>query len=150
MAIQIDYFTAASDELAASTAEYEAGVRAESSDVVTSQDVDPGLGLGYLNEILTGVAVGEFVGGDWPAFVAASSDEQKFVLEVDPAFVTLMSTQSGPFDDLAQQWADVDSLDEAEEWNPRPRDLTDFLQEFVALCARANEAGQSVYCWLWP
>lgn len=161
MALQIDYFTAASDAEAAALADLDAGVRAiplndESDspaptyDVASSQDVDPGIALGYLNELLTGVPVEEFVTSRWPALVATSSDEQKFVLQVDPGFVALMSTREAPFESLAEQWAAVDGLEDADPWRPHPRDLADFLAQFVALCRRAGDEGTTVYCWLWP
>ena len=111
MALQIDYFAAATDEEAARTVDLESGLRslpfddesdsaAPEYDVVASQDVDPGLALGYLNELLTGVPVEEFLDSGWPAPVAVSADEQKFVLQVDPGFVALMSTREAPFDGL--------------------------------------------------
>lgn len=161
MAIQIDYFAAASDDEAAATANLESGLRsvpfddesgadAPEYDVVPSQDVDPGLALGYLNELLTGVPVDEFVSNGWPAPVAVSDDEQKYVLAVDPGFVTLMSTREGPYDELAERWAAVEAPDGADEWNPRPRDLADFLAQFVALALKAQDEGKHVYCWLWP
>ena len=161
MAIQIDYFSANSDVDAASTADLESGVRAEPveddvvpviepTSVVPSQDVDPGLALGYLNALLTGVPVEEFVSGDWPALIATSTDEQKFVLQVDPGLIALLSTREGPFDELAQQWADVTAPEDAPEWNVRARDLAEFLTGFVELARRATDEGQAVYCWLWP
>lgn len=161
MALQIDYFTAASETEAAATADLESGLRSapfddESDaqtteyDVVTSTDVDPGLALGYLNELLTGVPVEEFVSNGWPALVAVSGDEQKYVLAVDPGFVALMSTREAPFDDLAAQWAAVKAPKDADEWHPRPRDLADFLTQFVTLCLKAQDDGAQVYCWLWP
>ena len=65
MALQIDYFAAASDDEAAALVNLETGVRsipfddesdapAVEYDVVSSQAVDPGLALGYLNELLGG------------------------------------------------------------------------------------------------
>lgn len=161
MALQIDYFAAASETEAAATADLETGLRSvpfddESDtqtteyDVVPTTDVDPGLALGYLNELLTGVPVEEFVSSEWPALVAVSSDEQKYVLAVDPGFVALMSTREGPCDELAAQWAAVEAPSDADEWNPRPRDLADFLTQFVALCRQAQADGTQVYCWLWP
>lgn len=146
MAIQIDYFTAPSDAEAAATADLEAGPRAEREGVVTSQDVDPGLALGYLNELLTGVPVDEFVTNGWPSLVAESTDEQKFVLQVDPGFVVLMSTREAPFDGLAQQWAAVD----ADDWSPQVAHLTEFLAQFTALAQQAGSDAAHVYCWLWP
>ncbi|MBE7370395.1 hypothetical protein [Dermacoccus barathri] len=161
MALQIDYFAAATDEEAARTVDLESGLRslpfddesdsaAPEYDVVASQDVDPGLALGYLNELLTGVPVEEFLDSGWPAPVAVSADEQKFVLQVDPGFVALMSTREAPFDGLAAQWAAVEAPEDADEWNPRPLDLADFLAEFVALTLRAQDEGKHIYCWLWP
>ncbi|QEH92471.1 hypothetical protein H7F30_00680 [Dermacoccus sp. PAMC28757] len=161
MALQIDYFAAASDEEAAATVNLESGLRSlpfddESAsptteyDVVASQDVDPGIALGYLNELLTGVTVEEFVTSGWPAPVAVSDDEQKFVLQVDPGFVALMSTREAPFDELAAQWAAAEAPEDADEWNPRPRDLADFLEGFVALALKSGHEGKHVYCWLWP
>lgn len=141
MAIQIDYFAASTDDEAAATINLEAGPRSESSDVVPSQDVDPGLALGYLNEVLTGVPVEEFLDGEWPALVAQSNDEQRFVLQVDPGFVTLMTTREGPYDDLAHQWAKAKAPDGADEWAPDSRDLADFLNDFAQLCFRAMDEG---------
>ena len=161
MALQIDYFAAATDEEAARTVDLESGLRslpfddesdsaAPEYDVVASQDVDPGLALGYLNELLTGVPVQEFVTNGWPALVATSHDEQKFVLQVDPGFVALMSTREGPFDDLAAQWAAVEAPEDADEWDADPRELGEFLAQFVALALTAGDEGKHVYCWLWP
>ncbi|AIF40064.1 hypothetical protein HX89_02795 [Dermacoccus nishinomiyaensis] len=161
MALQIDYFAAASDDEAAALVNLETGVRsipfddesdapAVEYDVVPSQVVDPGLALGYLNELLTGVPVEEFVTNGWPALVATSDDEQKFVLQVDPGFVALMSTREGPFDDLAAQWAAVEAPEDADEWDADPRELGEFLAQFVALALTAGDEGKHVYCWLWP
>lgn len=149
MAIQIDYFTAPNDDAAEQTAKLEAGPRSESSDVVTAVDIDPGLALGYLNQALTGTPVEEFI-GEWPALITTSDDDQKYVLQVDPEFVARAAELAPPFTELAEKWAAVDAIEDADVWQPNNNDLADFLAGFTDLCRRAIETGDGVYCWLWP
>lgn len=150
MAIQIDYFLAPNDEDAAASATLEAGPRSESTDVVPSSDIDPGLALGYLHELLTGASVEEYLSETAPALIAVSPDEQKVVLELDPSLTRRLAELPHTVDDLAARWAAFPARDEAEDWNPRPRDLVDFLTGIRALAQRSIAGEGSVYCWLWP
>lgn len=159
MAIQIDYFPADSDETAAATVNLEDGLRGqyedheplpESTPTALSSDVDPGLGLGYLMGVLTGEDLDSYLEERSPEFIAASDDEQKFVLRVHDSVVERLA---GPIADEASvitAWANVSAPDEADEWAPRERDLADFLKQFQTLAQTARQDGQSVYCWLWP
>ena len=61
-----------------------------------------------------------------------------------------MSTREGPFDDLSAQWAAVEAPEDADEWEAGPRELGEFLAQFVALALTAGDEGKHVYCWLWP
>ena len=58
--------------------------------------------------------------------------------------------REGPFGDLAAQWAAVEAPEDADEWEADPRELGEFLAQFVALALTAGDEGKHVYCWLWP
>ena len=159
MAIQIDYFPAPSDEVAAATVNLADGVRGQYEDgspiaddapLALSQDVDPGLGLGYLYQVLTQTPLETYLDEFTPELIAASDDEQKFVLSVPAAVVGRLAEPFTNLDETVQAWADVEAPADADEWNPHPRDLKDFLTDFQHLAQTAHTHGDNVYCWLWP
>lgn len=159
MAIQIDYFPAATDDEAAATAKLEDGLRGQYEDaapidpdapLALSQDVDPGLGLGYLYGILTHTDLDTYLDEFSPELITVSSDEQKYVLAVDDRVIERLAAGIDTVDDTVSAWADVSAPAAADEWNPRIRDLREFLDSFIALAQFARDNGQRVYCWLWP
>lgn len=146
MAIQIDYFLSPDDATAAQTANFEDGPRGEDMDVARSTDVDPGIGLGYLAEVLTDEPLDAFLNEDWPRLVSESDDEQKFVLGVNPQIVKLIAKIEKPYGPLIDRWHNKSG----DDWQPPVRDLDDFLEQFVPLARQSMDANEPVYCWLWP
>lgn len=92
----------------------------------------------------------EYLSETAPLLIAVSPDEQKVVLELDPSLTRRLAELPHTVDDLAARWAAFPARDEAEDWNPRPRDLVDFLTGIRALAQRSIAGEGSVYCWLWP
>ena len=166
MAIQIDYFTAPTDAEAAACVSLEDGVRGQfhefdsggssfavDSPLALTQDVDPGLGLGYLWSVLTHTDLDTYLDQFAPEFIAATHEEDKYVLALDDAITSRLAQlpdESLDMDALVTAWANVTAPEEADAWAPRERDLREFLENLLTLARHATDAGQRVYCWLWP
>ena len=58
--------------------------------------------------------------------------------------------RAGELPDFTGISAPYEAPEDADEWDADPRELGEFLAQFVALALTAGDEGKHVYCWLWP
>jgi hypothetical protein len=140
MGILYEYFSAASDQHAATAAAD--GPDRERFDAVNLPDLDPVIMITALEEQLTGVDYDEIADGPRSGH-AVAHDEDASVIAITDELQSVLAESSD--DRLA---AVADPLLAAEEWDgDEPEILVGLLQELAGLARRATERGERLYCW---
>ncbi|WP_426004553.1 hypothetical protein ACPFL9_19100 [Paenarthrobacter sp. NyZ202] len=175
MGVLFDYFSAASDEEAASVIDRVGGPGSQGTiappaeprrgifgrkrppaavtyqeaavfDTVSGNGIDPVVQLGTLEELLTGRSFDDVM--DDPRSGQALADRdggERLVLTLTEPLSTALSTAS---DDALEQVA-IPWSETEEFWNAAdPALLADFLKDLAGLARRSKASGQGLYCWV--
>lgn len=151
MGVLTDYFSAPSDEVAATAAGMIGGPGMEAGgpsarppfDTVQFKGIDPVTNLGTLESILTGVDYHDIADPDHGRLVAQRDDDGPWVIAVSSALQAALATASS--DQLTR--ADV-SWTQTEEFRwAAPQSLLWVIEELAGLARRATARGERLYCW---
>jgi hypothetical protein len=152
-----EYFSAATEELAAATVDWAGGPETgrpkgifnagtPGFPTLHGREIEPVDMLGALEEILGGRTLDEW-GADPESrrMVALRTRTERLVTRVDPLFVQrIAAADRETLPDLAWPWS------EDKEFGGRAdiAQLKEFLLEFQELARRAVQASEDVYCWI--
>jgi hypothetical protein len=154
MGVLFDYFSAASDEAAASAigllggpGAASAGTQSGSSfDTVPAKGIDPLVQLGTLEALLTGRDYERVVAGPRAGHVLATQDggERLVVTLTDELQAALADADNAQLASVAVPWS------QTEEFFGRgdPQILTGLLHELAELARRARTKDERIYCWV--
>jgi hypothetical protein len=153
MGVLFDYFSAPSDEVAA-TAISRAGGPSESSedtprlppfDTLQSTGIEPAVMLGKLEALLTGRDYKEIFDGPRAHKALAIEDDGEKVVETltDELQAALAGADNERLAAVVVPWSEIDELKGA-----APEGLACWLGEFAELARRARNRGERLYCWV--
>jgi len=154
MGVLFDYFSAESDETAASTIDLLGGPGAQQAgtpddvpfDTVSVKGIDPVVQLGTLEALLTGRDYGQIVAGPRAGNSLAVRDggERVVVTLTDELQDALADSNDGQLTSVAVPWSQTEEF-----WGRGdPQVLTSLLHELAGLARRARSKGQRLYCWI--
>jgi len=151
MGVLYDYFSAPSDQAAASTIDRVGGPGAPSDDrpplppfdTIPTRGIDPQVNLDTLEALLTGRAPEENSRAGEP-LVARDGYEVMVVTLSDELQAALADANEERLAAVAGQWLRIDELDRY----PLPMDLASWLGELAALARRARDRSERLYCWI--
>ena len=142
MGLLVEYFTAPTDEAAAST--IDGGPARSGLPVLDEWNIEPSIQMANLEEVLTGRSWKEIaVGGD--GVVADRDGGERLVLRLTDTLVdALVSSTPEQLELTAGSWS------RAEEFYGQadPEMLTEFLAALSGLAREAGAGGRNVYCWV--
>jgi hypothetical protein len=157
MSVAHEYFSAATEGLAAATVDWVGGPEAgrpkglfsagsSGFPVVHGREIEPVDMLGALEAILGGRTLDEW-GADPETrrVIALRTRTERLVARVDPTFVQrIAATDRETLPDLAWPWSE----DEEFAGSADITQLQGFLLEFQELARRAVQTSELVYCWI--
>jgi hypothetical protein len=153
MGVLTDYFSAPSDEAAASALDRVGGPARPATgpsplppfDTLESKGLDPYVIMGKLEEALTGQDYRVITAGSqYARVVAGRGDEGPWVCKVSsPLQAALALAGSGEFARAAVEWSRAE-----EHHGASPEDLTWVLEGLSGLARRATAKDEHLYCWV--
>lgn len=150
MGLLTDYFSAASDELAATALQAPGGpLRADPPfKTVETKGIEPAVTLARLATALTGDDYDSVTADpQWCRLVAEDDDEESglFISGVaDKLTDALARADDARLPEVAAQWAQAEEF-----WGYGDPDvLTDVLKQLVELARHATEQGERLYTWV--
>ena len=151
MGVITDYFSAPSDEAAATVLRDEdAGPPPPSFDTLTTNGIDPCVMLGQLEALLTGTSYEQVIAN--PRHCKDVQGEAELEKE-DPALViavtdslqrALVSADDATLESAALAWSQIEEFSGQGD----AKGLASWLRELAALARRASEKSERLYC-LW-
>ena len=150
MGILTDYFSAPSDEAAASVLDRPGGPVAATVpppfDTVASKGLDPYVVMGKLEVALTGQDYWAVIAGpQYARMIAGRGDEGPWVCKVSGPLQAALATASDSALALASvDWARVEEL----QVNGISSDLSGVLEDLAGLARRAAARDEHLYCWM--
>ena len=148
MGVITDYFSAASDEAAASAFDYLGGPAqargdAPAFDTLEAKGVDPVVNLGMLESIITGRSWREIFDKPEHGTVLVHDDEGcRLVVTVSEELRALLTVAApGQLAEWVIPWSQTEEFRGAS-----PGSLAPFLGELAALARRASARGEHLYC----
>lgn len=154
MGVLFDYFSAASDEAAASAISLlggpgapSAGTSAASSfDTVPVKGIDPVVQLGTLEALLTGREYEQVMAGPRAGHVLAAQDggERLVVTLTDELQAALADAGDTQLAAVAAPWSQTEEF----FGHGDPQILAGLLRELAALARRARGKDERLYCWV--
>jgi hypothetical protein len=153
MGVMFDYFSAPSDEVAATVINRIGGpsVPSEDSPPLTAFDtfqttgIDPVVMLGKLEALLTDRDYEEIVHGPRAGeALAIEADGECLVLTLtDELQTALADTNDDRLVAVAVPWSQIEEF-----WGAKPEGLALWLGELAELARRARTRGERLYCWV--
>ena len=153
MGILTDYFSAPSDEAAASALERVGGPARPTAgpsplppfDTFQSKSLDPYVLMGKLEEALTGQDYRVITAGpQYSPLVAEQGDEGPWVFKVSsPLQASLAMADSDRLARAAEEWSQAE-----EHYGASPEHVMRALKELSDLARRATAKDEHLYCWL--
>lgn len=148
MGVMYDYFSAASDEAAASAIDLVGRPEASDGplfDSLPTTGIDPGVQLGTLEALLTGRDYEQIVAGPRAGRALAISDGDECVIQTltDELQDALADADDGQLASVAVSWMQTEEF----RGQGDPKKLTGWLHDFAELARRARSKGQRMYCW---
>lgn len=147
MSVIYDYFSAASDDQAATVIGVDGGPTAEGSgfDTAPVGGIDPVVQLGTLEALLTGTPYDDVTEDPRAGHnLVMSEDYDQIVITVTDALATaLAAADDARLAVISAPWSQTDELAGSD-----PTALTGFLRELAALARRAEASGHRLYCWV--
>jgi hypothetical protein len=154
MGVLYDYFSAPSDEIAATTIGRIGGPGAPSEDTpplpafdtFQAKGIDPVVMLGKLEALLTGRDYEEIVHGPraHKALAIENDGEQLVLTLTDELQTALADADDKRLAAVAVPWSQIEEF-----WtHPDPEQLAPWLGEFSELARRARNRGERLYCWV--
>jgi len=153
MGVLTDYFSASSDEAAASALDRVGGPARPATgpsplppfDTFESKGLDPYVIMGKLEEALTGQDYWVITAGpQYARMVAGRGDEGPWVYKVSsPLQAVLARAGSGELARAAVEWSRAEELPGAS-----PEGLTWVLEGLSGLARRATAKDEHLYCWV--
>ncbi len=152
--MRYDYFSAPSDEIAASLIDALGGptrVPAQANgtpawDTLSVSGVEPSLHLVELEEIMTGVDFNDIL--DTPragSTLHSSADNEAIISTVsDPLQAVLADAKEEKLADVAVEWSRSEEFDGTVD----AADVAAFLHNLAGLARRARSRGERIYCWV--
>ena len=141
-----DYFSAAADDAAASTADLVGGPAGGGFDTLATKGIDPVVQMGTLEALLTGRSYEEVIrnprqGHAFPP--SAEATEHGVVTLTDSLAAALADADRRRLADVAVPWSVTEEF-----WGQAdPEILAGFLGELSDLARRARDGGHRLYCW---
>lgn len=154
MAMQYDYFSAPTDDIAASLIDAPGGPTQVSAqpngtpawDTLSVNGVEPSVHLVELEEIMTGVDFNDLL--DTPragSTLHSSADNEAIISTVSDALqAVLADAEDEALAAVAVEWS------HSEEFggDANPADIATFLHNLAGLARRARSRGERLYCWV--
>ncbi|QLQ38057.1 hypothetical protein [Micromonospora robiginosa] len=149
MGILCDYFSAPTDEAAATAADVPGGPRAASDpgfEVVELKGIEPVVQLGTLEAILTGVDYDVVTRNPRQGHaVAVRHDGEVLVISLtDELRGALADAEEGRLREVAVSWSETEEFRGLAE----PAILAEALVELAGLARRATARDERLYCWV--
>lgn len=145
--ILCDYFSAPTDEAAATVADVLGGPRAEAGlDVVELKGIEPVVQLGRLEALLTGVDYDVVTRNPRQGHaVAVRRDGEVLVISLtDELHAALAAAPESRLREVAVPWSQTDEF-----WGQgEPSILAEALIELAGLARRAATRAERLYCWI--
>ncbi|WP_139128693.1 hypothetical protein [Micromonospora humi] len=149
MGILCDYFSAPTDEAAATAADVPGGPRAASDpgfEVVELKGIEPVVQLGTLEALLTGVDYDVVAENPRQGHaVAVRHDGEVLVISLtDELHAALAGASESRLREVATPWSETEEF-----WGQgEPSVLAEVLIELAGLARRAAARGERLYCWV--
>jgi hypothetical protein len=153
MGVLFDYFSAPSDEIAATAINRIGGPSAPSEDTpplppfdtLQSKGIEPAVMLGKLEALLTGRDYKEIFGGPRAHKALAIEDGGEQVVETltDELQTALVGADNERLAAVVVPWSEIEEFQGA-----NPEGLARWLGEFAELARRAQKRGERLYCWV--
>lgn len=153
MGVLFDYFSAASDELAAKVIDSTAGPSSSLGqdghvlDTVSLKGIEPVVQLGTLEQLLTGVPYDDVVARERSGLVLADRDGGNLLIlsVTDEVQAALAVANRERLAEVAVPWSETEEFSFAPV---DPRELAVALEDLAGLARRAGARGQRMYCWV--
>lgn len=154
MAVLFNYFSAPTDEVAASVIDHgpapdAAAEELPAFDTVALSGIDPVVQMGTLESILTGTPYAQVRSGPRAADVLAQRDEGELLVVTMTATLraALSKLEGDRMPSVAAQWGDTEEFQVAAySWSPD--ELQSALGQLAGLAQRASATEQHLYCWV--
>jgi hypothetical protein len=153
MGVLFDYFSAPSDEAAATTINRIGGPAAPSEDTpplpafdtFQTKGVDPVVMLRKLEALLTGRDYKEIAGGPraGKALAILNDGERLVLMLTDELQTAVADADDQQLAAVAVPWSQIEELRGA-----NPEQLAPWVGEFAELARRARQRGERLYCWV--
>jgi hypothetical protein len=153
MGVVTDYFSASSDEEAASAIDRLGGPSQPSDDpsakppfdTVEAKNIEPAVVLGTLEALLTGRDYDDIVKGPrWSHLLASQDDYHLLVCTVtDEIQAALVAASGKRLAEVAVPWSQTEEMGGTD-----PEVLAGLLEKLAGLARRATDRNERLYCWV--